>query len=71
MARPPSPCYLCPLHRPGCHDPETCKDWKEYQAQQDASNKKRKAILQVESLLTSYKKERYRFARNRRPSNAK
>ena len=56
-----TPCHHCGKHAPGCHNPETCPDWKEYQEQhaiEKAAEDKRKEQIAINKGYVSESKER-------------
>lgn len=70
MDRLSTPCYQCPRHCPGCHNPETCKAWAEYQRQKDIFTAQRRAVVYTDSMMSEYKKQS-RYSKDWRANFAK
>lgn len=55
MPKPKPNCGACQKRYPGCHNPETCKDWRDYIAAKAEWDARVKATRGVEVMMYGYK----------------
>lgn len=61
-----SPCLDCRDRRPGCHNPETCKPWAEYEAAKEARYAQEDRVRQHNLIVSGYAVQAWRRTERRK-----
>jgi len=66
MAKVKPPCRPnCPRRCPGCHNPETCPDWKTYLQRKSAYDSTMAAVRAEQNMMHDYGAARYQNLKGR------
>lgn len=71
--KPVPPCYQCEARRPGCHNPEACALWADFEAAKRAFETAKQPVWDEHEITASYIRQkqtriqhRERYSRNRK-----